>query len=157
MGRCPAAVRYLPIQSLFLSLLIHLTIFSVFVFTFPVYSASFKPTFVFLGSILQQEDMGTPRGQDGPAKEYASSVQDVLNAVNQELFNSSQEAVGRPFGRLVERKPVFSKPLTTNEKATLKSTFTLPALGTTAAEDATSDGLTDYETVPYNPLRLPYR
>ena len=101
--------------------------------------------------------MGAPRGKDGTVKEYASAVQDVLDAANQELFSPSREAARRPFGRVVERKPVFSKPLAGSEKLTLKSTFALPVLDASSSADAVADQLTGYETAPYKPLRLPHR
>ncbi len=159
MSGCPAAVRYLPLQSLFLSIFIHLMIFSIFVFTFPVSSISFKPTLIFLGSILHEEDLTTLYGlADGDN----TPAQEVLSAAHEELFVSSHEMISRPFGKIIEQKFVFlpsgdKNQVATHAKPTMKTTFPLPVLDASSQAPAATDSWDDHEAVPYKPLRLPER
>lgn len=150
-------VRHLLVKALFLSFLVHLIVLSAFVFTFPVFSESFRPTFVFLGAILKSQDVrGDFAGNEEP-KEEVVPRQELLKNGAEGLLVQSEAARVRPFFQEGAGKPLFPPALNAQEKATLKTFFEVSAPDDPSVTDAGRDGLGDYGVDAYKPLRLPRR
>lgn len=154
MNQLSVPVRFLPVKSFFLSLVVHLIVLNAFMFTFPSLSTSFKPTFIFLGSILKDQDVGDVLEKGAGGGERLPLAKDSPESVSGELFRSFAET-GRRFIQGVDHKPVSPKIVGSREKIVTKSLFNLPEeikqLPAQSVEDHTE---AKYEIEPYKPLGL---
>lgn len=144
----------LPIKALFFSLGIHLIVLSSFIFTLPLFRVSFKPSFIFLGPILKEQDLGDisqPKEKidqalsfsDGPSGSGAGDL----------LFYS--QSVGRRFIEGALRQPVSPGSVGTRDKIVTKSLFDIPADVKQEQTGSVADSLeVDHEIAPYKPLGL---
>lgn len=147
-------MRYLPIKALFFSLAIHLVVLNVFVFTVPLSHVSLNPSFIFLGPILKQEDVGgiSQQGNEtGPPLLFSG---DTSGAVAENFFSHSG-SVERRFIQGTSRPPVSSSSLRTGEKIVTKSFFDISADVKQERTESVADQIeADHEIAPYKPLGL---
>jgi len=138
------------VKSLFLSALVHLAIFNIFVFVFPIIPPSHKPQFTFLGSILSEQDtVDISQQKKLPPKDFQ------LN----DYITKPENANNRPFPNSHLTKAPFIEPNSDIEqKRTIKSTF-LPVKDTQQllnAQDLEDLGI-KLKIEPYQPLRFQTR
>jgi len=104
----------LPIKTLLASTLLHFFILHSFIFTFSDQSVSIKPRFVFLGSILQIEDLqGHPSKGNQKAINFGSIDISSESNLTKQFVNDAKAS----------SKPSFSETKLSKEKVFFKSTF----------------------------------
>ena len=155
MNQICASVRYLPFKAFLLSLAVHLVVLSTFIFTVPLSRVSFKPTFVFLGPILKQQDVGDISQGDAGANALLSPSKDPSGGNREDLFVLS-ENVGRRFIQGASRQPVSRSFVGTGEKIVMKSLFDMPAddLKQEQTGPVFDPVEAEREIAPYKPLGL---
>ena len=110
------AINSLAIKALIFSFLCHFLIFRLFVITFATPPVPHQPSFVFLGSILQKQDLLTTYAKQ-------SNSQISLNASQFLLTKKKQGgALVMPYGTNPV-KPTYTSFVKQNQKMTLKSNF----------------------------------
>ena len=164
MKQLCVCARGLPIKALFLSLGIHLIVLNAFRFTLPLSRVSFKPSFIFLGPILKEQDVGDI-SQSKEKIDQALSFSDDPSSPSPsgewaggsgagDLFFHSQ-SVGRRFIEGAPRQPVSPRSVGTREKIVTKSLFDIPADVKQEQAGSVADSLeADHEIAPYKPLGL---
>lgn len=80
-------------SSLFIAFVVHLLVFSVFVFTFPLFQVSPRPGFIFLGSFLRAQDVTLFSSQ----KPEAQAVMDIRNVKLDIRTNTVPRNLDKPF------------------------------------------------------------
>ncbi|MBI3618212.1 MAG: hypothetical protein HY210_08370 [Candidatus Omnitrophica bacterium] len=164
MKQLCVSVRGLPIKALFLSLGIHLIVLNTFIFTLPLFRVSFKPSFIFLGSILKAQDLGDISQSKEKIDQALSFSEDPSSPSpggrgaggrgDGDLFFHSQ-SVGRRFIEGAPRQPVSPGSVGTREKIVAKSLFDIPADVKQEQTGSVADSLeADHEITPYKPLGL---
>ena len=147
-------ISSLPCKALFLSGAIHLVVFNVFIFTVPLSRVSFKPSFIFLGPILKQQDVGDIPQVEGGRNDLLSFSKDSSGGDKEDFFPPS-ENVGRRFIQGASRRPVSRNSVGTGEKIVTKSFFDIPADVKQEQSGPVFDpGEADREIAPYQPLGL---
>jgi len=106
--------KFIPLNFFLISFFIHGLLFSLVIFTFTEQSISVKPSFVFLGSILQKEDF--------TERTYKSSQN------SKEIESLNQDKTSQKFRKRLQRsktiqKPSFFQEIHKYDKSNLKSTF----------------------------------
>ena len=164
MKQLCVCARGLPIKALFLSLGIHLIALNTFIFTLPLSRVSFKPSFIFLGPILKEQDLGDISQSKEKIDQALSFSEDpyspspsgrgaVGRGSGDFLFHS--QSVGRRFIEGAPRQPVSPGSVGTREKIVTKSLFDIPADVKQEQTESVVDSLeADHEIAPYKPLRL---
>lgn len=164
MKQLCVCARGLPIKALFLSLGIHLIVLNAFRFTLPLSRVSFKPSFIFLGPILKEQDVGDI-SQSKEKIDQALSFSDDPSSPSPsggwaggrgagDLFFYSQ-SVGRRFIEGAPRQPVSPRSVGTREKIVTKSLFDIPADVKQEQTGSVADPAeVDHEIAPYKPLGL---
>ena len=159
MKQLCVCARGLPIKALFFSLGIHLVVLNIFIFTLPLSRVSFKPSFIFLGPILKEQDLGDisqPREKIDQALSFSedpSNPSPSGRGVGDLLFHS--QSVGRRFIEGAPRQPVSPGSVGTREKIVTKSLFDIPADVKQEQTGSVADSLeADHEIAPYQPLGL---
>ena len=162
MKQLCVCARGLPIKALFFSLGIHLVVLNIFIFTLPLSRVSFKPSFIFLGPILKEQDLGDI-SQPGKKIDQALSFSEDPSSPSPgggggsgagDLFFHSQ-SVGRRFIEGAPRQPVSPRSVGTREKIVTKSLFDIPADVKQEQTGSVADSLeADHEIAPYQPLGL---
>ena len=123
-------------------------------FTVPLSRVSFKPTFIFLGPILKQQDVGDVFEQAGGTDELLSFPRDSSGSGMENFFHSSA-SVGRRFIQGANRQPVSPQAVGARAKIVTKSLFDISADVKQSRAEAVKDSIeTDYEIAPYKPLGL---
>lgn len=135
-------MRYLTVNSFFLSALIHLFCFSCIVFTFPVDKPPHKPKFIFLGSILKNYDIDNIYIEGKIKKESISGKDHICININ---------STAKPFYKENIGKPVLLKEFEQPEKIILKSTF--ESVKEKKQKKPEKEPL-EIITAPYKPLKL---
>ncbi|MBI5149599.1 MAG: hypothetical protein HZA28_02350 [Candidatus Omnitrophica bacterium] len=128
-------------------------------FTFPVFPESFRPVFVFLGSVLKQQDIPGSAGWNGNSQKTVSfdNSQEMLSFDDADgSLVQSRARAPRPFFREGEGKPVFPTVSGVQKKLTLKPAFDLSSPPAGPGAGAAGDDLTGYGADTYKPLRLPH-
>jgi hypothetical protein len=136
-----------PLPSLLLAVIIHLGIFSIFIFSFPTTRESFKPQFVFLGSILKDQDI-QPAYLPSQPKTVAGSSH---------LPHVSIKPNQQPLPGLGSQKPDAAKAFFYSQKQHIKTMFNteLPK-SKNLTHDLEEIGV-QLDVKPYQPLTLsPY-
>ncbi len=159
MKQLCVCARGLPIKALFLSLGIHLIVLNTFIFTLPLSRVSFKPSFIFLGLIFKEQDLGDisqPREKIDQALSFSadpSSPSSSGRGAGELLFHS--QSVGRRFIEGAPRQPVSPGSVGTREKIITKSLFDIPEDVKQEQTGSVVDSLeADHEIAPYKPLGL---
>jgi len=114
MMRFSISFRAAEYYSLFISLLGHLAIAQLFIFTFNAQPVEFKPAFIFLGPLLRDADFKN-LATTAVATPQASSQITIKNYPS--AFESTRHVP----------KPAFLRNEPSKEKAYLKSSFVKPA------------------------------
>lgn len=154
MKQLCVSVRGLPIKALFLSLGIHLIVLNTFIFTLPLFRVSFKPSFIFLGPILKDQDLGDISQSKEKIDQVLSFSEDPSGRGAGDFFFHSQ-SVGRRFIEGAPRQPVSPGSVGTREKIVTKSLFDIPADVKQEQTGSVADSLeADHEIAPYKPLGL---
>ena len=126
-----------------LSFVFHLAVINFFVFVFSSKDKKPIPNFIFLGSILEKQDISeSMKPQDKQASPMTQVATDVLLRSHVEQFSSI--SLTKPSTPYEWRKPI---------KLTVKTNFLEPALKTDSQNTANDLGI-DLDTTPYQPLRL---
>jgi len=164
MKQLCVCARGLPIKALFFSLGLHLIVLNTFIFTLPLFRASFKPSFIFLGPILKEQDLGDishPRKKTDQALSFSEDPSRPSpswrgtggRGAGDLLFHS--QSVGRRFIEGAPRQPVSPGSVGTREKIVTKSLFDIPADVKQEQAGSVADSLeVDHEIAPYKPLGL---
>jgi len=154
MKQLCVSVRYLPFKALFISLVIHLAVLNVFIFTVPLSRETFKPAFIFLGSILKQQDVGDISPSGERTDEFLPVANDFFSEGAENFLHSSASA-GRRFIQGASREPVSHDSVGTREKIVMKTLFDMPAdVKQEQAEPVVDSIEADREIAPYRPLGL---
>lgn len=154
MKQLCVSVRGLPIKALFLSLGIHLIVLNTFIFTLPLFRVSFKPSFIFLGPILKEQDLGDISQPGEKIDQALSFSEDPSGRGAGDLFFYSK-SVGRRFIEGAPRQPVSPGSVGTREKIVTKSLFDIPVDVKQEQTGSVADSLeVDHEIAPYKPLGL---
>lgn len=154
MKQLCVSVRGLPIKALFSSLGIHLIVLNIFIFTLPLFRVSFKPSFIFLGPILKEQDLGDISQPGEKIDQALSFSEDPSGSGAGDLLFHSQ-SVGRRFIEAAPRQPVSPRSVGTREKIVTKSLFDIPADVRQEQAGSAADSLeADREIAPYKPLGL---
>lgn len=147
--------KYLSLRSLALSFLVHLVIFQTFVFTFSLGPAAPKPHFVFLGAILNPQDVaGWSYRGDTPLEERERGKSLWAGNGDKKFIYESREMTEGPFQMRVAEKPLFAGHVDSREKITVQSTFLTSQKRGETPTDKAPDIMPGHEPVPYKPLRL---
>lgn len=149
-------ISSLPFKALFISLVIHLTVLNVFIFTVPLSRETFKPVFIFLGPILKQQDVGDLSSSGEKADEFMLSSNDFSGLAAEDFFPPS-EGAGRRFIQGASRAPVSPGSVGAREKIVMKSLFDISAdvkQDQAEAEFVADPVEADHEIAPYRPLGL---
>ena len=127
-----------------LSASIHIFILFTFIFTFRNITEPFKPTIMFLGSILKEEEVVEGNEpQMSPQKLLASDTLQLLKTASNE----------HTFVRIELNKPLAPDPVTGETKSFIKSTF--PTIQLPSGPTRSSNkGINDVPAMPYRPLQL---
>jgi hypothetical protein len=164
MKQLCVCARGLPIKALFLSLGIHLIVLNTFIFTLPLSRVSFKPSFIFLGLIFKEQDLGDisqPREKIDQALSFSADPSSPSpsgrgaggGGAGELLFHS--QSVGRRFIEGAPRQPVSPGSVGTREKIVTKSLFDIPEDVKQEQTGSVADSLeADHEIAPYKPLGL---
>ena len=162
MKQLCVGARGLPMKALFLSLGIHLIALNIFIFTLPLLRVSFKPSFIFLGPILKEQDVGDipqPGEKIDQALSFSADPSGPFgrgaggSGAGDLLFHS--QSVGRRFIEGAPRQPVSPRSVGTREKIVTKSLFDIPADVKQEQSGSVVDSLEiDHKIAPYHPLRL---
>ncbi len=148
------SVRYLPFSAFALSLAMHFILFSTFIFTVPLSRVSFMPSFIFLGSILKEQDVGDVFQPEEKSDESLSISRDLSSDVANDFFPSA-ESSGRRFIQGTARHPVSAESVGTREKVVTKSLFDIPTDVPKEQAGSLADTTeADQEIAPYNHLGL---
>ena len=127
------------------SILFHVILTQTVVLTLPAQAASPKPMFVFLGSILQNQDFSNLSIPPLSAVEQVGKLD--KNLVETRSFPS-------PWGRATLTKPVQGFDIRKKEKVIIKSTFQEEPIQDSSIEDSTHTLGIDATLPPYQPLKL---
>ncbi len=140
-------LRYLPLKFFILSLLLHLIVFTSFVFIFPIGKIPFKPEFIFLGPILTQQDM---RSGNLDKKDFHSQI------APDEWTYRTHSVSENPFFTPFTQKPFSQKGGDNSEEKTiLKSTFSIESKIFKREKEADSESIgVDVGVEVYRPLRF---
>lgn len=154
MKQLCVSVRCLPFKALFISLVIHLVVLNVFIFTLPLSHETFKPVFIFLGPILKQQDVGDISPSGERTDEFLPVANDFFSDGAGDFLHSSESA-GRRFIQGASREPVSPDSVGTREKTVRKTLFDIPVdVKQEQAEPAADLIEADHEIAPYKPLGL---
>ncbi len=147
-------ISSLPLKALFISLIVHLAVLNVFIFTVPLPRETFKPAFIFLGSILKQKDVGDISSSGERTDEFLPVANDFFSE-GAENFLYSPEGAGRRFIQGASREPVSPGSVGTREKIVRKTLFDIPAGTKQERVEPVADSIeADHEIAPYRPLGL---
>lgn len=135
------ANKLLSIKCLLLSAIIHLSLIGIFVFSFPNIADSFKPKFVFLGSILQNEDISKITLNKNKSFVYQKNLYYKTIKTNNPYFNPNS----------TKPTPIIEKDI--EKKKFLKSLFEIFSKSTSKDEIIKEMGI-EPKMKPYQPLRL---
>lgn len=141
------------LQTLGLSILCHLAVFSFFVFTFSLKPESFKPEFVFWGAILKQQDVrGTWTDQTPTVDAHRRAAS--AGASLPDFFYEFPRRTAGPWEGWDVEKPRSSGG-SSEGKAVLKPAAGEPPAGAepSAAQTPAQEMGIDYDITPYKPLR----
>ena len=142
--------KLFPINFFIFSLFLHIIIFASFIFVLPIDEIPFKPKLVFLGSILEQQDI----------RNYNSTKKNISSQITSEEWRYKKHSVSNnPFFTPFIKKPLSQKKsLELKEKITLKSTFVIKKQESkkeVKKEEINIKGLENgLEVIPYQPLRF---
>ena len=132
----PGILRYPVVKTILLSLGIHILFLSLVAFSFPVRITNQEPAFVFLGPILQKQDLVASRKSDLKKLIEGRDIPQVTAA------DEGWMTVGKPHSAFAAQKNAFKPKL--NEESPEEST---PASSPGKMEEA-------LPIPPYAPLRL---
>jgi len=133
------------LKAIVLSLLIHATIFQIFIFRFPLKPVSFKPRIIFLGSILKKHDL-EPVLTRRPSPSFGSQERGRNYTTKKNYSN--------PFVSPSAIKPALDVPLKNAEKTVMKYSFEKLTQEKASESMTTLDTLLKTQFQPYHPLRL---
>jgi len=154
MSLISVKVKYL-LFSLVASLLFHCFIFNAFVFTFPVDPQGHKPEFVFLGSILDEDDVVSSKlDHKVPSPDFLTGESIRQRDKIKNFSYESKDMVKSPFVGYMAKKPTVKKLGDTGEKAVIKPIFETSGQATQSQGVIEDVSEIDYSPVPYRPLRL---
>jgi len=145
MTGLPFQAKHSFIKAIFLSFLIHATIFQIFIFRFPLKPDSFKPKFIFLGSILKKLNL-EPVTTGSPSQPFG--LQERGRDYTKKKMHSN------PFISSSIMKPAREIPLKNAEKTVMKDSFEKLAEENAPRSKATVDTQLGTQFQPYQPLRL---
>ena len=127
-------------NSFFASIFIHLIVLNAFIFTFPVQSESFKPQFLFLGSILKQQDISEVMSHKGFPHLNTPSLTD----------GEALPSLEKPISKFNTRKP---KTPVSSKKSEIKTTFETSQKILNNKDSVNSQSFVE-PLPPYKPLKL---
>jgi hypothetical protein len=143
------------LKSLVLSLMAHLIISQAFVFTFPLHPADTKPHFVFLGSVLNPQEVAVwPPRKDAAFEEDGMGMSLGVENTDKKFVYESREMTGGPFQIPTGEKPLLTRPVDSRGKITAKTTFLTPKEKGDAPTGILTDIMSGHEPTSYKPLRL---
>lgn len=129
-------------------------ILNIFIFTLPLSRVSFKPSFIFLGPILKDQDVGDISQPGEKIDEALSFSEDPSGSGAGDLLFHSQSG-GRRFIEGAPRQPVSPRSVGTREKIVTKSLFDIPEdVKQEQTGSVTDPAEVDHEIAPYKPLGL---
>jgi len=139
-------IKYLPLKTLVVSLLVHLIIFETFIFVFPVRSPEKKPNMIFLGSFLTAQDISpiqsSPKTHSGNVS-YGNTLYRIIDFMPKTFSDVTRI-----------NKPLFLERTVSEEKVSTK----IPAESLGTEEQRSGTLLEDIDeeptTKPYQRLRL---
>ncbi len=139
--------RYLTSKSILLSLLIHLIIFSAFIFVFPLKQERIRPELIFLGSILKQRDL-IDQNRNLQSSNLPPAPQTfVTKHKKSNLYSPTDIHLTKP----------KSENMLTRPKATIKLTFPTTKNFQSQESLEIDDVGIDSHIPPYKPLKLEYK
>lgn len=147
--------KFLFAISFFAALLCHLFVFNFCAVMFSIDSGALKPTFFFLGPILQKSDVNQNAKKDA-ASGKSSIVLNNLSRGETALKNVHYEIAPpeeNPFTIKTIRKPLVPQTSKTQEKILLKSIFQLPSEGEQNEGIQNESADEELNIQPYRPLR----
>ncbi len=152
-----SSFRHLPAKALLLSILLHLIVFTVFVFTFPVRSVAHRPQFVFWGSILERRDVlgGTWEESVFPRGEATAESGELSEEDFKKMRAKATGASRGLFAQGLPEKSLIVKSVVPDQKETMKPAMEMQIVPDEPSGMKRDDGRPTDSVIPsYKPLRL---
>ncbi|VAX35445.1 hypothetical protein MNBD_UNCLBAC01-1957 [hydrothermal vent metagenome] len=131
--------------SILVSLLMHIVVFSIFIFQISIAPVPFKPSFIFLGSILHQQDIS----KHVLEKELSDQAFSKKN-----FLYTQREVSSSPFFDPIRQKPaLYYDNIKTDEKVIIKSFFVVEE----NSKKKKIKPLVDLKNMGINEKTTPYR
>jgi len=148
--------KFLVGTSLLIALLIHLAIFSLTTFVFPIDPAVPKPKFFFLGPILGKNDVKrtSPRNNNPTPNSVFKNMRSTKNTLKS-MGSEIADRTENPFAIGSIKKPLITQTNTSQKKIVIKSTFeTLPEEEAVDETDIQQRLDLELKIQPYKPLQF---
>jgi len=147
--------KFLVWTSLLIALLLHLALFNLVVFVFPIDSAALKPKFFFLGPILSKNDVKQVSFSNNTASnsmfQSMRPTKDHLKSIGPEIADRTEN----PFAIQSIKKPLMPQTDETQKKIVIKPTFeNAPEQGDVEEAELQKRSSSKLKIRPYKPLRF---
>ena len=146
MSPLTLSMRHLPSKGLIFSILLHSLFLTTFVIVFPPLDESFKPEFLFLGSILKNQDLKGTVAQIGPTDSW--QIPQIAAPLNDVLLPNKTLSIPQI------NKPSQSLPTKQEKKLLTNSMIGETSDQTPRKRPVMDEHNFDLHLTPYKPLKL---